>query len=144
MPLSRKYPIEDLLDAARDYTEEMNRLITFEYVLIDNMNASESDAKKLVQLTHRIPCKVNVIPCNSSDPEYKPPSVENVQKEPLFIPEILKNGSFCNAESFHDGICASACVAAPAEFFNGHADDSILLIGRQIIKSFFLRHVCAF
>jgi 23S rRNA (adenine2503-C2)-methyltransferase len=78
MPLSKKYPIEDLLDAAREYTEEMNRLITFEYVLIDNLNSSLQDAKKLVQLTHRIPCKVNVIPCNSSDPEFRPPSTEKV------------------------------------------------------------------
>jgi len=78
MPLSKKYPIEDLLEAAREYTEVMNRLITFEYVLIDNLNSSPQDAKKLVQLTHRIPCKVNVIPCNSSDPEYRPPSPEKV------------------------------------------------------------------
>ena len=47
---------------------------------MDRINASLADAKKLVQLTHRIPCKINVIPCNSSDPEYRPPSKQNIKK----------------------------------------------------------------
>jgi 23S rRNA (adenine2503-C2)-methyltransferase len=48
-------------------------------VLIDNYNASLSDAKKLVQLTHRVPCKINVIPCNSTDAEYLPPAKEKIK-----------------------------------------------------------------
>ena len=78
MPISKKYPITKLLKAAKEYTVEMNRIITFEYVLIDKVNASIEDAKKLVKLTHQIPCKINVIPCNSSDPEYLPPPKEKV------------------------------------------------------------------
>jgi len=79
MPISKKYPIDDLIEAAKKYTTQSGRLITFEYVLIDKYNASLSDAKKLVQLTHRVPCKINVIPCNSSDSEYLPPSREKVR-----------------------------------------------------------------
>jgi len=78
MPISKKYPIEVLIESAKNYTEQLNKLITFEYVLIDKYNSSIDDAKKLVQLTHRIPCKINVIPCNSKDPEYLPPSKEKI------------------------------------------------------------------
>jgi len=80
MPISKKYPIEELIDAAKRYTSQSGRLITFEYVLIDKYNSSLGDAKKLVQLTHRVPCKINVIPCNSSDTEYLPPSKEKVKE----------------------------------------------------------------
>lgn len=74
MPISKKYPIDQLLEAARYYTEKMKKRVTFEYVLIKNVNATVADAKKLVSLTHSIPCKINIIPCNSIDPQYQPPS----------------------------------------------------------------------
>lgn len=80
MPISKKYPIDQLIEAAREYTEKSKRLITFEYVLIDKYNSSLNDAKKLIQLTHRLPCKINVIPCNSNEKEYLPPSYEKVKK----------------------------------------------------------------
>jgi 23S rRNA (adenine2503-C2)-methyltransferase len=78
MPVSKKYPIEELIDAAKNYTEQLDKLVTFEYVLLDKYNSSIEDAKKLVQLTHRVSCKINVIPCNSKDPEYLPPSKEKI------------------------------------------------------------------
>ena len=80
MPIARKYPLDELLDAARYYTQKMKRRITFEYVLIRNLNDREEDANKLVQLTRGIPCKINVIPCNSDDPLYAPPDEDVVQR----------------------------------------------------------------
>ncbi len=85
MPISKKYPIDELMEAAKAYTESSNKLVTFEYVLLDEFNASAADAKKLVQLTHRIPCKINVIPCNSEDAEYAPPSKAKVAEFELLI-----------------------------------------------------------
>jgi len=79
MPVSKKYPIDDLLSAARYYTDKTGKRITFEYVLIDGINSTEEDARKLVKLTKGIPCKINVIPCNSDDPLYRPPSWEQVE-----------------------------------------------------------------
>ncbi len=80
MPISKKYPIEKLLEAANTYAKKSGKLITFEYVLIDKYNSTLQDAKRLVQLTHRIPCKINVIPCNSEDREYLPPSAQKVKE----------------------------------------------------------------
>lgn len=79
MPVSRKYPIDKLIEAAKYYTDKTGKRITFEYVLIENMNSSLEDAKKLTELTKGIPCKINVIPCNSDDPNYLPPSWEDVE-----------------------------------------------------------------
>lgn len=79
MPVSKKYTLDKLIAAARYYTQETKRRITFEYVLIAGINDSVEDAHKLVKLTHGIPCKVNVIPCNSDDPRYQPPSDEVIR-----------------------------------------------------------------
>jgi len=80
MPVARKYPLTELLDAARYYTQKIQRRVTFEYVLIKNLNDSEEDANRLVKLTKGIPCKINVIPCNSDDPLYAPPDEDAVQR----------------------------------------------------------------
>ena len=79
MPVARKYPIDKLIEAAKYYTEKTDKRITFEYVLIKNINASKEDAKKLTNLVRDIPCKINVIPCNSDDPKYLPPSWDEVE-----------------------------------------------------------------
>ncbi len=78
MPISRKYPLNDLLEAARYYTQKTGKRITFEYVLLDGINASLEDARTLLQITKGIPCKINIIPCNSDDPNYQPPADEQV------------------------------------------------------------------
>ena len=80
MPIARKYPLDELLDAARYYTQKTRRRITFEYVLMKDLNDSEEDANQLVRLTRGIPCKINVIPCNSDDPFYRPPDDETVRR----------------------------------------------------------------
>jgi 23S rRNA (adenine2503-C2)-methyltransferase len=65
VPLNRKYPIAELLDACRGYPGTRNsRRITFEYVMLKGVNDSVADAKALVQLIKGIPAKVNLIPFN--------------------------------------------------------------------------------
>ena len=66
VPLNRKYPIAELLDACRAYPKARNsRRITFEYVMLKDVNDSPSDAKALVRLIAGIPAKVNLIPFNA-------------------------------------------------------------------------------
>ena len=65
VPLNRKYPIAELLDACRNYPGLSNaRRITFEYVMLKGVNDSLTDAKALVRLLQGIPAKINLIPFN--------------------------------------------------------------------------------
>ena len=65
VPLNKKYPIAQLLDACRNYPGLSNaRRITFEYVMIKGVNDTAEDARRLVQLLKGIPAKVNLIPFN--------------------------------------------------------------------------------
>ena len=66
VPLNKKYPIEELLDACRAYPGLSNaRRITFEYVMLKDVNDSDTDAHELVRLLSGIPAKINLIPFNS-------------------------------------------------------------------------------
>ena len=65
VPINKKYPIEELLDACRNYpTGKNSRRITFEYVMLKGVNDSDADARALVRLLNEIPAKVNLIPFN--------------------------------------------------------------------------------
>jgi 23S rRNA (adenine2503-C2)-methyltransferase len=65
VPLNKKYPISDLLDACRSYPGLSNaRRITFEYVMLKGINDSDADARALVRLLKGIPAKINLIPFN--------------------------------------------------------------------------------
>lgn len=65
VPLNRKYPIAELMDACRSFPGLSNaRRITFEYVMLKGVNDSLADAKALVRLLKGIPAKINLIPFN--------------------------------------------------------------------------------
>ena len=65
VPLNRKYPIGELLEACRNYPGVSNaRRITFEYVMLKGVNDSIADARELVRLLKGIPAKINLIPFN--------------------------------------------------------------------------------
>jgi 23S rRNA (adenine2503-C2)-methyltransferase len=64
MPVNRRFPIKELLNACRRFPLDDRRRITFEYVLLADLNDSEEDALRLVKLLRGIRCKVNLIPFN--------------------------------------------------------------------------------
>jgi 23S rRNA (adenine2503-C2)-methyltransferase len=65
VPINRKYPIAELLDACRAYPGLSNaRRITFEYVMLKGVNDSDADARELVRLLKGVPAKINLIPFN--------------------------------------------------------------------------------
>ncbi len=66
VPINKKYPIAELLDACRTYPGSSNaRRITFEYVMLKDVNDSPAEARELVRLLSGIPAKVNLIPFNA-------------------------------------------------------------------------------
>jgi 23S rRNA (adenine2503-C2)-methyltransferase len=65
VPLNRKYPLETLLEACRNYPGASNaRRITFEYVMLKGVNDSPAEARALVRLLKGLPAKINLIPFN--------------------------------------------------------------------------------
>jgi 23S rRNA (adenine2503-C2)-methyltransferase len=67
MPVNRKYPIRELLEACREFPKPGRRKITFEYVMLGGINDSLEDAKRLLKLVSDIPNKVNLIPFNEHE-----------------------------------------------------------------------------
>lgn len=74
MPINKTYPIKALLDTCRKLPLQQTRKITFEYVMLKDINDSTADAKRLVRLLHGIQSKINLIPFNPyNDCEYERP-----------------------------------------------------------------------
>src|SRR3984957_7152491 len=87
VPLNRKYPIAELLDACRNYPGLTNaKRITFEYVMLKGVNDSLEDAKLLVKLLKGIPAKINLIPFNPGPgPRYQCSDWDQIEKFSEYI-----------------------------------------------------------
>jgi 23S rRNA (adenine2503-C2)-methyltransferase len=94
VPLNRKYPIEQLLEACRNYPGLSNaRRITFEYVMLKDVNDSLADAKALVKLLAGIPAKINLIPFNPwPGTRYECSDWERIEK----FSEIIFNAGYAS------------------------------------------------
>lgn len=80
MPVSKKYPLQTLLAACKTYPMPGRRLLTFEYILMDGVNASRADAAKLAALLKPLRCKLNLIVFNEfPGSPYKSPSQSDVE-----------------------------------------------------------------
>ncbi len=64
MPINKKWNMDQLLAACKDYTEETGDKVTFEYVLLKGVTDSIEDARRLKKVVRGIPCKINIIPFN--------------------------------------------------------------------------------
>ncbi|HEU4723977.1 MAG TPA: 23S rRNA (adenine(2503)-C(2))-methyltransferase RlmN [Candidatus Eisenbacteria bacterium] len=81
MPINRTFPLAPLMKAVSHHVETTGRRVTFEYILIEEINDSVGDAAKLVRLVGQIPCKINLIPYNPIGPgKFKRPSEDRIQR----------------------------------------------------------------
>jgi 23S rRNA (adenine2503-C2)-methyltransferase len=87
VPINKKYPLKDLLDACRNYPGVNNaRRITFEYVMLKGINDSLEDAKELVRMLKGIPAKINLIPFNPWEgSDYECSDWETIEKFADFV-----------------------------------------------------------
>lgn len=100
LPVNRKYPLEDLLSACHDYIEQTGRRISFEWALIQGVNDTPEQARKLgerLQVLRRngtTLCHVNVIPLNPS-PHYDQKASTGSRVE-AFLAELRRHGIPCS------------------------------------------------
>ena len=84
MPLNKKYPIAEVLDAVREYIAKSNAncgRVTIEYVLLDGVNDGLDQARALAKLLRDVPCKINLIPFNPHDSsDFRKPSGNRVER----------------------------------------------------------------
>ncbi len=81
IPINEKYPIDEVLDAAKEWALATKRKATLEYVLIRDVNDTDTDAKRLRKLMSRLPCKLNLIPFNEiEDSEFRRPELNRIER----------------------------------------------------------------
>ena len=88
MKINKAYNIQQLMESLKYYYSKTNRRITFEYILINNINDSVEDAKELIKLIKGINCYVNLIPMNSTVNEFSRSTEEKSKK---FYETLIKN-----------------------------------------------------
>tara|TARA_B100001750_G_scaffold167586_1_gene136068 strand:- start:115 stop:1170 length:1056 start_codon:yes stop_codon:yes gene_type:complete len=85
MPLTKTHSLNDLINSAQYYYQKTRRLITFEYVLLKDINDSPTEGKRLIAFLDGLPCKVNVIPYNEIGGEFTRPDENTIQ---LFLKSL--------------------------------------------------------
>lgn len=81
LPISRNYKIEDVIRASHYYFKTTGRRVTFEYILIKDMNASVENAEELCRLVGKMDCHFNLIPINGTEHiQLYPPDLKEIRK----------------------------------------------------------------
>lgn len=91
MPVNRRYPIEQLLQACRDYPIQKRKRIMIEYIMLDGINDSDEEARRLAELLRPVPCKINLLAYNECDGiDYLPSRRERI----LAFQDILRRAHY--------------------------------------------------
>ncbi len=107
MPINKKYPVADLLEACRNFPMPKRKRIMFEYILIKDLNDSEADAQLLAQKLKGIPCKINLLPYNElTDLPFKRSSDDRID---LFQKALWKAGYTVLVRSSRGADISAAC-----------------------------------
>ena len=90
LPVSRNFKIEDVVKASRYYFKTTGRRVTFEYILIKDVNAPPENAEELCRLTGKMNCHFNLIPINGTEHiKLYPPDMDEIRK---FVSILEKHG----------------------------------------------------
>ncbi len=107
MPINHAYPLEELMDALREYGAKNNRRLTFEYILLKGVNDSKTHARQLAKLLKGFNAYVNLIPYNSVDEK----TFQSVTREEamVFYDALMKEGVRCTIRKEHGNDIDAAC-----------------------------------
>ncbi len=135
VPLNRKYPIAQLLDACRRYVGGKNRQrVTFEYVMLDGVNDSPLHAKQLASILSDVPAKVNLIPFNPFEGiQYKRSSRQTIDR---FRDLLLARNIFTVTRKTRGDDIDAACGQLAGEFTDRtRRSERLQRIPRQVVLS---------
>jgi 23S rRNA (adenine2503-C2)-methyltransferase len=105
MPINRKYPVDVLLKACKDFPIPRRRMIMFEYIMIKGLNDSDADARELASKLRDIKCKINLLPYNECPgTDYERPSMERIER----FQQILRKADYTVFIRFSKGADISA------------------------------------
>ncbi len=105
MPVNKKYPLEELISAVKTYIDNTNRRVTIEYLLIDGINDTDTNAKELAKLLRGLNVYVNLIPYNeTSNNDYKRSKRTNI-----FFDLLKKEGLNVTVRKEHGHDIDAAC-----------------------------------
>jgi len=116
MPINKKYPIQTLMNCLKEYPLKPTRRITFEYVLLKDINDSDADARRLAILLSGIRSKINLIPFNGYEgAAYQTPSEERVTAFQNYLIQ-KKFSAFIRKNRGTDilGACGQLAAAQPS------------------------------
>ena len=108
MPITKKYPLETLIQTLEKYPLKPRNRITIEYVVLKDFNDSPEDAKRLAGISRRFPSKVNTIPFNPDPrlPLFERPSPEDMER---FQAQLLKHGVYSRSRKSRGIELQGAC-----------------------------------
>ena len=119
MPINRKYPVDVLLQACRDFPLPKRRMIMFEYIMIKDLNDSDEDARELAKKIKDIRCKINLLPYNECEgSDYERPPMERIES----FQQILRKAEFTVFIRFSRGSDISAACGQLAAKSKGEAE----------------------
>ena len=108
VPINKKYPLDQLVEACRDYFKnDKRRKVTFEYVMLDGVNDSDRHCKELIRLMEKVPSKVNLIPFNPfPGTQYQSSSTERIE---AFRQRLKRSGFVATTRKTRGDEIAAAC-----------------------------------
>ena len=117
VPINRKYPVAKLMQACRDYTNGLpHQKITFEYVMLADVNDTDLHARKLAKLVANVPCKINLIPFNPfTNSGYKSSSLSRINR---FRDILMQKGIMTVTRKTRGEEIDAACGQLAGEFMD--------------------------
>jgi len=116
MPINKRYPINELMAACREYTDQTGDKVTLEYVMLKGVTDGLEQARELHQLTKNLPCKINLIPFNEHPGSgFERPDDRQIEK---FQDELIRLGSHVLLRRTMGRDIFAACGQLTSEFEN--------------------------